>query len=368
MSDGAAEKVTAFAPRDVDVGAIEDELRRLWALSQEEAAGRDRVLKARMSNLVIVCTDPARADSMGTEIGRIVGQHPARVILLLLLEDAKGTGALEARVSSHCHVYDKGQHVCSEHVTLKASGSAVGRLPATTRSLLLGDLPVAILWESPDPPPFKHRHFREIVGLGDHFIYDSSSWSEPDPGCRDMWEWCCSRRAPDILSDLAWSRVRRWREVTAQALDPAHLPGALEMIRDLRIEHEPGKQALGLLLLAWVASSLGWSAISVEKSPGQLRWRLQSPTGDVATSLLEVRNMPGPICRMRLAREGGGSTEISRLDCGALQVCESGDCEAPHVVGSIIRDRPDLIADRLAARTRDPAFRKALALLSSIPG
>jgi glucose-6-phosphate dehydrogenase assembly protein OpcA len=291
-----------------------------------------------------------------------VGQHPARVILLLLLSDVAGEGRLEARVSSHCHVYEKGQHVCSEHVTLRASGKAVGRVPASTRSLLLGDLPVAILWESPDPPPFEDPYFQEIAGLGDHFLYDSSSWSEPEASYRVLWEWCCSGQAPDVLSDLAWLRLRRWREVTAQALDPAHLPGALEAIREVRVDHEPGNQALARLLVAWLASALGWSSRCLQKTSGQVEWRFQSPSGDVVARMREIRNTPGPLCRLRITREGGAHTEVSHLDCGALQICESGDCETPHVVGSVVRERPDLLAARLAARTRDPAFRKALAL------
>src|SRR5262245_11117144 len=72
--------------RPVEVAAIDRELTRLW-----EEAGRGEetphpVTRACMSNLIILCHSDAEAHTVEEEIGDIVAQHPARVLLLVARE------------------------------------------------------------------------------------------------------------------------------------------------------------------------------------------------------------------------------------------------------------------------------------------
>ncbi|HKE12931.1 MAG TPA: glucose-6-phosphate dehydrogenase assembly protein OpcA, partial [Myxococcota bacterium] len=130
--------------RRIDVRAIEHELAALWNEPHAGMAGgepgQELATRACMSNLVIWCATQEEARGLPIEIGAIVEKHPSRV-LLLVGEAESAAGGLSASVSALCHPASAGRQICSEHVTLAAPGTGVGRLPSLARPLLIGDLP-----------------------------------------------------------------------------------------------------------------------------------------------------------------------------------------------------------------------------------
>ncbi|MHC5541003.1 hypothetical protein ACYOEI_22505, partial [Singulisphaera rosea] len=116
-------------PKPVDIAAIERELAQLWKHPESSSSRGAQVIRACMSNLIVYCSSQDQAGVVIEELDEIVRLHPSRV-LLLVGEVGSGAGTIEAYVSAHCHLAGDHNRVCSEHVTVNASGDAVPRLPS----------------------------------------------------------------------------------------------------------------------------------------------------------------------------------------------------------------------------------------------
>ena len=138
------------APRAVPVAQIERELEALWRAAEAGADPEHPVFRASMSNLVVLCRTDQEAGGLMVELPEILALHPARA-LVLVADEAGETAPLDAYVSGHCHMRE-GTQVCGESVTMTGRGSAARRLPATTRALLVGDLPTTLWWATPSAP------------------------------------------------------------------------------------------------------------------------------------------------------------------------------------------------------------------------
>src|SRR5438445_726425 len=120
----------------IPLGDVEHELARLMTGAKEP--GEATVRRARMSNLVIFCTNPAHADSLALAVPNIVAVHPARV-LMVVGEPGPDRQPVTASIHIWSQLHGAKQRVCSEQVTLRAKGEEVDNLPYAVRSLLIGD-------------------------------------------------------------------------------------------------------------------------------------------------------------------------------------------------------------------------------------
>src|SRR5262249_34746085 len=142
-------------------------------------------------------------------------------------------------------VVDPGRWVCAEQITLQAQGQAVEHLPYAVRGLVIGDLPTNLWWAAPVPPPSGGALLYDLSEHVHQIIYDSIGWTEPARGVVataawiDKFESGEGQRTWRVASDLNWRRLKYWRRLLGQALDPASAPGALETITEVRVEHGP---------------------------------------------------------------------------------------------------------------------------------
>ncbi len=165
MTEAQAEPaVASHPPKHVDLTAIERELSQLWKLPGTARRSAEAVTRACMSNLLIYCTSEEQASGLPDELDVIVRVHPSRVLLLIGDTESATTG-IAAYVSAHCHLAGDRHQVCSEQVTVSASGDAVPRLPSTARSLLIGDLPTSLWWADPRPPSLGGDVFDELKDM-----------------------------------------------------------------------------------------------------------------------------------------------------------------------------------------------------------
>lgn len=361
--------------KPVDVAAIERELAGLWAdpaaRSGEEAApGADAVTRACMSNLVIWCGSPEEARDLPSEIGAIVEKHPARV--LLLVGDARGASpGLEASVTAVCHVAgpERGR-VCSEHVTLEAGRDAERSLPPTVRALLIGDLPSALWWTSAEPPPGGGALFQELASMVDHVIWDSAGWSDPVRGMLTVTEWAAAAGAvrtgamQGLLSDLAWRRLKPWRWMVSQALDPRLEPFALRSLEEIEIEHGPHALPHAWFLIGWLASRLGWLPRGGKVAPGvEIDFGFDTEAGPIVARACRLGEGAAEVARVRIAwREGGTRREATFSRAGADRLEAALDAAPPRLLAAPRLPRAALVARQLPKRFRDPVFRESLAL------
>lgn len=362
MSTGEA--APRFAPRPVDVSAIERELAALW---REAAAGREgapAMLRACMSNLVVFCADPEEARAAQEDLAAVAERHPSRAILLVA-QGGPRDDALDASVSAVCHLTGPGRAICSEHVLVSAGRGALQALPSAVRSLLIGDLPTSLWWAAREPPLAGGALFGELASLADQVIYDSAGWQDPAAGVVETASWA-EEAAEAALSDLAWRRLKPWRRALGQALDPARLPGALAGLAELELEHGPHGLPEAWLLVGWLAGRLGWRPERARLSPGSsVTWHFDGPAGPVHVTARRLAEGAPDLRALALRWRGGARPGQARFEAPAPDriSVSFGRGPTPELVLPVPpAPRAELLARQLPKLGRDLLFRDALAL------
>jgi glucose-6-phosphate dehydrogenase assembly protein OpcA len=359
--------VAVEQPTRVALGNVESELRRQF-IALHGATGVP-VIQARMSNLVIFCQTQERARALQDEISAIVATHPARV-LMLIGEPAPGNDA-RAAVMVRMHKMGREQ-VCSEEVTLWARGQSVEHLPFAVRTLLIGDLPTNLWWASPQPPPLAGPLLYDLTERAQQLVYDSHRWSEPHKGVSATFSWLEQfERRPDqgrwrVASDLNWRRLKYWRRVLGQALDPAAAPGALESISEVLIEHGPHAVTQAWLIVSWLAARLGWHVENARTQQGvEMSWQVTGPHGCLGVRVHRLHDGPSELRRVRIACQVTGKPGAMNVvieEEKRLAVFLEGTPAAARTVTLQQHSLADLLARQLSDREPDPVFRETMAV------
>lgn len=360
--DARGEEPTPEPARPVDVGAIERELTKLWARPATDLQDEDPVTRACMSNLIVYCRTDAEAERMPEEIASIVQRHPSRVLLLVGHAD-RSESSLEAYVSAVCFSAGNGRQICSEHVTISARAESAPRLPSATRALLIGDLPTALWWASTEPPPAGGALFEELCSMSDHVIYDSEGWVDPVRSVIDVADWVSGADPTVIVSDLAWRRLKPWRRVIGQTLDPALEPGALTGLREVVIEHGPHALPKAWLLIGWLACRLDWRARGGKVAPGvEVTFGFDAPHGPVQVTVRRHSEGPAVLRRVELGWETQGRRDraVFTTQGGWIGVDREGAEAAQRSLARGETPRWALVARQLPKLFRDPLFRETL--------
>ncbi len=364
MSVGAAEPVA------VPIQDVEQELTR--QLKAAQIAGQVPFQWARMSNLVVACRDEASAAVAEAQFHAIIAVHPAR--LLLLIGDPRAADA-PIRAEVKVEGLDDDDFVCSELVRLRAGGPSVERLIYAVRGLIIGDLPTNLWWANAVPPSAASVGLmNQLTDQVEQVIYDSTGWADPRAGVEATTPWLHRfEHAPNkgpcrVASDLNWRRLKTWRRVLGQALDPETTPGALESIREVVIEHGPHAVIQGWMLASWLASRLGWKVRvghDLAASHPELDWDLAAPQGIVRVAVRRLPEGPPGVRRVRVEYREAGQVACMEI------VAEGGDriavipcctTAAPRTVSVGPQPLADLLGRQLSDREHDPIFRQTMAL------
>jgi glucose-6-phosphate dehydrogenase assembly protein OpcA len=360
---------TPAAGEPLPLGKVEEELTR--QLDQIKEPNDSPVRRARMSNLVIFCNQEDRARQIAGEVPAVVAQHPARV-LLLLAEPNGEPAPVTATVATWCQRAPGGGHFCSEQVMLRAHGPSVEHLPFAVRELLIGDLPTNLLWAASQPPPLAGPILYDLAERAQQIIYDSIGWLEPARGVAATAAWLDKFERQSVqgnwrvASDLNWRRLKYWRRLLAQALDPASAPGALESITEVMVEHGPHAVIQGWELVSWIASRLGWRVQAGRIQPGvEITWQAAAPHGMLRLRIHRLAEGPSEIRKVRIActLEGKlGALNLVIEDKQRLAVIPEGIAVSPRTMITQPQSFAELVARQLSDRERDPVFRESMAV------
>ena len=280
----------------IDIRAIERELNDLWKQLAEDANAEKQqtVTRTCVLNLIVV-TGGGRAAEHATEtVARLTGRHPNRAFVISAAPNAR-KDVLDAWVQTHCQMPSPGRpQVCGEQITIEARGTAVDRVAGTLLPLLVPDVPVMLWW--PHGEPADDPRFLKFADMVDRVIVDSATFAAPEAGLARM----AALLNPDegraereggqsgvgtTISDLSWSRLTPWRELTAQFFDaPALVPHLAEITR-VTVDYEARAGAVAdrsqaLLLVGWLAARLGWrTAEPPSEQPDGTTLHLASASG-----------------------------------------------------------------------------------------
>src|SRR5207253_9666149 len=113
-------------------------------------------------------------------------------------------------------------------------------------------------------------------------------WAEPARGVAGTATWlarfehAAGEGVWSVASDLNWRRLKYWRRLLGQALDPAAAPGALDSISEVLVEHGPHAVVQAWELVSWLAARLGWQVEAGAMQPGvEIDWQFAAPHGKV---------------------------------------------------------------------------------------
>lgn len=286
MSEIAA-ALQSHAIPSVKIAEIQSSLDHLWQDFEQNLKRDQAVTRACMSNLIIYCQS-SNSQEVLHAIPGIVHAHPARVIVLIVDAAAPGSD-LEVELSGHYLELSHGWQVCGEQILLQGEADDTRRLPSITRSLLVGDLPTTLWWASRQPPPETGQFFYKLATISDQIIYDSIGWVNPTKGMQAMSRWVAAERDEYVIFNLAWRRLKPWRNLLSQELDPTINPNALQQVNQITLQHGPHALGMATLLLGWLASRMGWQVVSGKSELGQQTvWKLKAAQQTISAKVIRL--------------------------------------------------------------------------------
>ncbi len=363
-------EVLTHASKLIRIADIGSELAGLWKQFNEDISEGKTVIRACMSNLIIYCDSVEELDRISQEIAEIVDIHPGRV-LLLMGNGMPVDGKLEALVTMYYQAVSAGWQVCAERIDVITSPDAIEHLPSVARSHLIGDLPTTVWWVSRQPPPKIPAVFLELAELADQVIYDNIGWANPITGISMMTRWVASQQDTLIVYNLAWRRLTILRKLISQVLDPKVAPGALDSMREIKIDHGPHALPLTWLFVGWLAYQLEWKPVTGKRvSASELFWRFRKnnidikvianrlPEGDplIYKLMFNWWNQPG----------AEGSACFQRLDDERIAIIEELSTVPGRVFSAQLPKRSSLVTSQLARRDRDKFFENALTVANQM--
>ena len=357
--------------RRVDVVAVESELTQLWKAAAEDTLEGQPVVRACVLNLVGYAPGDDVAQHINEVISQVSSRHPSRSIIIVADPRAKSAG-LRASISAHCQVPTAGgRQVCSEQITLHASGAAVDEVHGTVLPLLVPGLPVFLWWH--DEPPLDSHLFQELLDTCDHLVIDSADFAPERAAVLLADLQRISQKSDVALSDLAWSRLTHWRELVAQFFDAQPGRQYLDRLDAVSVEiasvhgREPDFTE-GLLLIGWLASRLGWVLEQGAQRPrrGAPVFNLKSDSGLVTVELTADPAHPSEgLQSLSLRAAGGAVFAISRSAddeaCGVVSAELPEGSGYSRVVQMDLPSEAALLSDELDSSGHDAVFEEALA-------
>lgn len=266
----------------------------------------------RVLTLVVVIddADAQSAIDVATHASR---QHPCRIIVVIA-GDRRGKNRLDAQIRLG------GDAGASEIVVLRLYGALANHGPSVVVPLLLPDSPIVAWWPGEAPGDVG----RDPIGaMAQRRITDASQHRNP----RNMLKKRAATYSPGD-TDLAWTRITRWRGLLAAALDQP----PYEAVTGAVVAGAPDSPSSDLLA-AWLAGRL--------KVPVR---RVSTPAGSGITSV-------------RLERESG---PIDLVRPGDVVATLSQPGQPDRRISLPRRELPECLADELRRLDPDDIYQDAL--------
>jgi glucose-6-phosphate dehydrogenase assembly protein OpcA len=318
--------------KPISTEAILKKLDDLWVnMGNKEAESSDGVLRA-CSLTLVVCTDGA--SEVGETLAKLMRDHPARLIVLRLLEAVADEKKLSADVVAQCWMpFGTKQQICCEQIEIAMTPNTLGGLAPLVRGLVAPDLPVVVWCRG--RALVSHPDFQPVLALANKLIVDSS-------GGRDLADRLALIRAArdrdTRVADLAWTRITRWRESVASIFDSPAYFERLSSFDHAAIDYQgPHKPMAACYLSAWLQHCVG----------GGLRFDYHN-------------SGPAPRARLHRLTLSGGEMCVS-LTVGLDQSVEMQSVRSAHTQFQPLSEY-ELMREELKILGEDPVYEAVLHL------
>jgi glucose-6-phosphate dehydrogenase assembly protein OpcA len=173
-----------------------------------------------------------------------------------------------------------------------------------------------------------------------------------------------------VASDLNWRRLKYWRRILKQALDPGAAPGAVSTATEMVVEHGPHAVVQAWELVSWMTSQLGWKANTGKVQEGmEISWPFQAPHGVVRVRIRRLPQGPSEVLLLRLQcllTGIRGAVVIRSEESRRLVVVHEGVPTAPRIANYQPQARTELVGRQLSDRERDPVFVESMAVAQQL--
>jgi glucose-6-phosphate dehydrogenase assembly protein OpcA len=324
------------------------ELSELWvSLGKESEPGQSSgVLRACAMTLITAVDESEDATSVWSTVAALMPEHPSRAIVIRFRQSPNRE--LSSRVFSQCWMpFGQRRQICCEQIEITASDASLPDLPAVIVPLAVSDLPV-ILW-CRGSRLFSLPEFPELTKVAHKVLLDAAVFPDPVDLLRQLAE---RSRQGQVLGDLAWTRLTRWRELVSQIFENRSYLARLPGIEQVRIGFGGNvKPASGYYLAAWLLDCLenAGAKARVEWDPG-----MNASGGQLARVELVGAGDDG--LRASIAVAGDGERHCAEVRVDSLSNRTMFPPDNDYV----------LLREELSIPGPDPVYSRILARASSL--
>jgi len=221
-------------------------------------------------------------------------EHPCRIIVIA------PSDAAEARLDAEIRV--GGDAGASEVIVLRPAGEMAEHHDTLVTPLLLPDTPIVAWWPAAVPTELGEN---SIGPMAQRRITDTKGEANPSEVLKRL---ATSYRPGD--TDLAWTRLTRWRALLASALEQVED----KTVTVARVHGDANSPSI-LLFGAWLKHALGceFEASYDEKAKGLLHVILETPKGEISISRPDGHNA--------IIRQPGQPSHTIALPARTLNEC-----------------------------------------------
>ncbi len=280
--------------REVPLGQIEVTLARLGReLNSAQNTTNQMAARSSVMTLVAYSEGIEQTTRVSRAIEGLTAQIPSRAIILSVLPDMPGTQPLSASVALRCQTPHAGSNpVCAEQIIIEARDDVSKHLSGVVLPLLLAELPVFVWWTGGLP---NGELVHNLLESSDRTIVDSCDFANPTQDFAAFADLVRSEANRTAFSDFNWTRLRAWRELTAQFFDTARFRPYLNGVEHIEVEYavEEGQvpnPIQAYLFAGWLASRLQWQTwTGLHQDNGKHRIGLHTYQGSPITMELTPR-------------------------------------------------------------------------------
>jgi glucose-6-phosphate dehydrogenase assembly protein OpcA len=359
---------------------IEQELLSLWRRASEraQAAGAGfAVTRACQWNLMVHTHGEGELLLCKQVLDTVSESVPSRLLVLHESEDPGDASIigddgvpLHASVEANFRESQSGRReIVSEEITIETPQLHSRRLPSLLRSLLLPDVPTALLVHN---PALDADWLRPLCADADRFLFDSGrlrSGQELAAVAQVLDELYPIGKKQVELMDLGWLRLWPWRLLIASLYDTPESRKGLTTLRELQVGYAEGGEAAALLLAGWLLGRLRLSPTATLQEDGTVGLVPGSGSPVQRPVLLRLVKTPREaaapgIAQVTLHQHDSCLSAKTSADGSGIEVCSP--FQPPRT--QPMRGRPDaeLLVAALGVGGRDPLMYEALRLGSAL--